>query len=200
MSLSGSHQFFAQLKGKATTFLLEGRQANLAFAGTMAGVLSEGRTSSTVLDLDAFYSSNSDRIFSGLDSATVKSAVIRVPRPGSDVETELSNLFDAPQELVMIDSLNTLYHLISLEDGSSRGKKLTFSQASLSYLAMTTSKAVVLTMYRREGLYRAGTARPISNLSDATATVDLAGGGLKIKFTRGSAWPGGVFSFRTPSL
>jgi len=195
----GPQSFFGPLIGRTTTFLLEGRQANLAFASMMGGFLSLARSPSTILDFDAFYSSNSDRIFSSMDTATAKATTIRVPEPGSDIELELSNLFEAQQKVIIIDSLNSLYHLISLEDGSSRSRKLTFALAGLSYLARTGEKAVLLSMYRRERFYRSGTGRSISNLSDATASVELRDGELKVRSERGPAWPGGTFSSRIPS-
>jgi hypothetical protein len=202
MSLSGGEpqSFFGPLMGKTTTFMLEGRQANLAFARMMAGFLAQTRSPCAILDLDAFYSSNSDLILSSMDADTAASTIIRVPEPGSDVEIELATLFEAQHRVIIIDSLNSLYHLVSLEDGSSRGRKLTFALASLSYLARTNGKAVILSMYRREGLFRARSGRSISNLSDATALVDVRERELKIRSERGPAWPGGVFFSRIPSV
>jgi hypothetical protein len=201
MSLNGDdpRTFFGPLTGRTTTFLLEGRDANLAFAKVLARSLAQGRNTGAILDLDAFYSSNSDRIFSLMDPATARSTIVRVPDPGSEVEVELSGLFGVQQKVLVIDSLNTLYHLISLEDGSSRSRKLAFALASLSYFARTNEKAVVLSMYRREGFQRGGTGRSISGLSDATASVVVRDGVLEARSERGSLWPGGSFSSRIPS-
>ena len=198
MSLSG--QFFAPLVGKTATFLMGGRRDNLAFAGAVVGFLAQSGAPCAILDLDAFYSSNSHRIFATMDAATARSSTVLVPKPGSRVELDLSTLFDAPQGVIIIDSLNSLYHLVSGEDGSSRGEKISFTLASLSYLARTNAKAVILSMYKREGLYRAGTARPISALSDVTASVTLSDGEVRIKSERGPGWPGGGFSVRFPSV
>lgn len=202
MSLSGDEPrlFFAPLTGKTTTFILEGRQANLGFVGTVMYLLSRACNSCIILDLDAFYSSNSDRLLSFMDAATAKSVIIRIPEPGSNIESQLSRLFETPQEVIIIDSLNSLYHLISLEDGSSRSRKLTFALSSLSYLARTNDKTVILSMYRRERFFRAGTGRPISALSDSTASVEVRDGILNIRTERGIAWPGGAFSSRILSV
>ncbi len=201
MSLSGGEpgSFFGPLTGKSTTFILDSRRANLSFASAMVGILAKARIPCAVLDLDAFYSSNSDRIFTSMDASTVSSTEIRVPQPGLDVEPEFSSLFEARQKVVIIDSLNSLYHLVSLEDGSSRSRKLSFALTSLSYMARTNGKAVVLSMYRREGLYRAGTGRSISALSEAAVAVAIRGESLDMTVERGSVWPGGVFSIRIPS-
>jgi len=200
MSLSGDdHEaFFGPLKGKTATFVLEGRRPNQAFAGMVTRFLAQSRSPCEILDLDAFYSSNSDWLFSSTDPDAARLTRIMVPEPGSEVESELSKLFESQQKVIIIDSLNSLHHLFSLEGGSSRSRKLTFALASLSYLARTNSSAVILSMYRREGLLRGGSARSISALSDVTARVYESEGELKIKIERGQAWPGGEFSNRIP--
>ena len=200
MSLSGGPGFFFNpLTGKTTTFILDGRQANLSFAQSVVELLARARGPCAILDLDAFYSSNSDRIFPPMDASTAGSTEIRVPPPGTEVEGEFSRLFEAQQKVVIVDSLNSLYHLVSLADGSSRSRKLSFALASLSYLARTNGKAVVLSMYRREGFDRAGTGRSISSLSEAAVAVAVRGEKLDMTVERGAVWPGGVFSIRTPS-
>ncbi len=198
MSFSGwlAKSFFSPLAGKTATFLLDGRQANIEFARAVVGFLAGDDCA--ILDLDAFYSSNADLILASLTAASASSTVIRVPEPGSDIDGELSRLFGARQKVIIIDSLNSLYHLLSQEDWSSRSRKLMFAVASLSYFARTNGKAVILTMYRREGFTRSGTGRSISGLSDLTAAVDVRGDELIVRSERGSAWPGGRFSMRSP--
>lgn len=199
MSFSGqqAQAFFGPLTGKTATFLLEGRQANLEFARAVMGFLSR-EAGCAILDLDAFYSSNSDSVLSPLTATAARSTTILVPEPGSDVEGELSRLFEVRQAVVIVDSLNSLYHLLSQEDGSARSRKLTFAVAALSYLAKTNDTAVILTMYRREGFARSGTVRSISGLSDVTATVDARDHELTVRSERGSIWPGGRFATRNP--
>ena len=189
--------FFGPLRGRTTTFLVEGRQENLVLARTMMALLSRG-TGCTILDLDAFYSSNANMVLSMLGGESARSTLVHVPQPGVEVEGELSRLFESSHDVIVVDSLNSLYHLVSQEDGTSGIRKLTFAVAGLSYLAKTNDKAVMLTMYRREGFGHSGTARSISNLSDSTAAVQERDGILAIRIERGTAWPGGLFSTRTP--
>jgi hypothetical protein len=198
MSFGGQQvqSFFGPLSGKTTTFLLDGRDTNLSFARTLLGLLARTGEPGTVLDLDAFYSSNADIIFPSLPRALAESTSIRVPEPGTDIEGEVASLFGSTQKLLIVDSLNSLYHLISLEDGSSRSRKLSFAIAGLSYLARTSGKVVVVTMYRREGFTRSGPGRSISALSDVTASVEARGDGLIFRVERGQAWPGGRYSTR----
>jgi len=194
-----AESFFAPLAGKTATFLLEDRQANLVFARTVIGLLGQTGDACAVVDLDAFYSSNSDLIFGALGHPAARATAIRIPEPGADIEGEFSAIFEAPQKVVIVDSLNSFYHLVSQEDGSSRSRKLTFAVASLSYFARANGKAVILTMYRREGFTHGGTGRSISSLSDMTASVGVRGTEMTVKGERGSGWPGGRLSIRIPS-
>jgi hypothetical protein len=200
MSFGGerAEAFYGPLMGRTATFLLEGREANLGFARMVVGTLAETGDSCSILDLDAFYSSNADTIFTSLPRASSESTIVRVPEPGADIEAEFAGLFESKQKVVLLDSLNSLYHLVSQEDGSSRSRKLTFAVASLSYLAKTNAKAVLLTMYRRQGFTRSGTGRSISTLSDVTASVDVRGHEVAVRLERGQAWPDGKYFTRIP--
>jgi hypothetical protein len=201
MSFSGEQTrlFFAPLWGRTTTFLIQDRQANLDFARTVLSLIAQGGDSFAVFDLDAFYSSNSDTIFKTLGRAAPEDTAVRVPEPGANIESEFSTLFETRQKIIVIDSLNSFFHLISQEDGSSRSRKLTFAVASLSYFAKTNGKAVVLIAYRREGYARGGTGRWISSLSDLTATVGIRGETILVSTESSQAWPGGKLSIRIPS-
>jgi len=198
-SVQQAQSFLAPLIGKTSTFLLEDRRANLDFARTITALLARNASASAIIDLDAFYSSNSDQVFSTTGILTTKETIIRVPEPGADIESEFSTVFETQRKVIIIDSLNSFYHLISLDDGSARNRKLTFAVASLSYFAETNSRAVILTMYRREGFARGGTGRSISALSDLTASVNTNGEKLTVRTERGPGWSVGTFSIRIPS-
>lgn len=189
--------FLGSLFGKTTTFLMEGRQANLGFARTVVEIVARESSSCAVLDLDALYSSNADSVFTW--DGLPEGSTVRVPPPGADIEAELSEIFRAPQRVVIIDSLNTLYHLLSVEDGSSKNRRLAFAVASLSYFSKNNAKAVFLSMYKRERFGRAGSGRAISWLSDITTSVSLLGSELVLTVERGQAWSGGELSTRIPS-
>jgi hypothetical protein len=196
----GAHEaqlFFSPLRGRTATFLLEDRLANLDFARAVVGLLAQTPDTAEILDLDAFYASNADSIFRSFSSPTI--ATLRVPEPGADIEGEFASMFEGSQGVVIVDSLNSFYHLISQEDGSSRSRKLNFAIAVLGYLAKANAKAVILSMYRREGFARRGTGRSISSLSDITASVYTRSQELLIRGERGPSWEGGVFSTRIPS-
>jgi hypothetical protein len=196
MSLSVQHasSFFGPLRGKTSSFVVDGRQANVLFAEATTSSVALTGDGCAILDLDALYSSNSDRIFGGLPAAAAKSMVIHVPAPDASIEAELPRLFAADPRVLIIDSLNSLHHLLSSDDARSRSRKLAFAIASLSYLARTDKKAVLFTMYRRERPVRTGTGRSITDLTDLTVSVKANESGVSMKCERGSAWPGGRFS------
>jgi len=198
MSFSGdqARSFFAPLWGKAVTFVLDGREPNVKFCRTIMSLAGSSGEACAILDLDSLYSSNADIIFS--QSAGAGTSRILLPPPGSEIEMEFPKLFEAEQRIIMIDSLNSLYHLLSQEDTTSRSRKLAFAVESLSYLARTNGKVAVLTMYRREGFTRQGRSRSISGLSDMTADVEVRGYELTVRSERGRAWLGGRFSIRIP--
>lgn len=190
-----ANSFFGPLKGKTATFLVDSRQANLSFAKSITSLTAMTAGGCAIFDIDAFYSSNSDGILLALPASAIESTHVYVPEPGSRVETELPRLFRAESEVFIVDSLNTLYHLFSSSGVSSRGRKLAFAVTSLSYLARTSGKAVLFTMYRREKTTRTGGGRSISDLSDTTVYVEVTGSELLMKCIRGTVWPEGRFSF-----
>jgi hypothetical protein len=184
------------LFGKTVTLLVSGREANLAFARAAMALITRSK-SCAVLDLDAFYASNADVILGSLPAESIRSTAFTILDPQSNVERELPRILSSRAEVVIMDSFNTLYHLLSYGDGSARGRKLSFAVASMSYLARTNRKVIILTMYRRVGFWRQG-ARPIWSLSDVTAAVKMHGSGITISCERGKAWPEGSFSIRNP--
>lgn len=193
-SAQRSHSFIGPLLGQTTTLVVDGRRTNLAFARSALFHLAREQRSCVVLDIDALYSSNSDFIFAPLTDAQAQGTTIVIPEPDADVENAILAVFGSGSEkTIIIDSLNTLFHLLSTGGRSSRGRKLSFVMACLSYMAKVEKKAVLLTMYQREKASQFGRSRNISDLSDLTISTSLTDAVLSLKCERGFAWPGGVF-------
>lgn len=199
MSLSEDQapSFLGPLEGKTATFLLGGRDANLGFARTVMHALATARLPCVILDLDAFYSTNADLIFRKLPG-DLTSFEPRVPAPGVDIEAEFSSMFRAEPRAIVVDSLNSLYHLLSQEDGRSSGRKILFALEALSQFARANTKPVILSMYKREGLAKQARGRSIATLTDVTASAESDGYRLRILTEKGTAWPGGSASIRIP--
>ncbi len=179
------------LRGKTSTFLVDNRQANLALARIF---LRETDAPCAVLDLDALYSSCADSIMKNIPEARLRSVQINVPEPGADIEPHLAALFADESGLVIVDSMNSLNHILSVGNRSSRSRKLAFIVSGLSYLARSSGRAVVFTMYRRERTLRSGGGISSADLSDVTISVGQRGDEVELRCERGSAWPRRVLS------
>jgi hypothetical protein len=191
--------FLRPLERKTITFMFDDRGTNIAFACALASILARSRATCEVFDLDALYASNADRIFGKLPSEATSRIKLRVPEPGADIEAEFSHLFTSDCSHIIVDSLNSFYHLVSFEDGVYRGRKLSFAVAGLAYAAATRGGTAIMSMYRREGPPRTGTGASISGLADVTVGVRMVGRDLLLKTERGIAWSGGSYSIRIPS-
>lgn len=191
--------FINPLSGHTTTFLVKERQTNLTFTRNVLSVLVWKRCPCAILDIDALYSSNSDYVFGLLSEEETRSIEIVVPRPGSDTTAEIADLLGSnPDRALIIDSLNSLYHLLSTNGRSSKNRNLAFVLALLSFIARTERKAVFLTMYQREKSVNLRRERPISHLSDFTVVVSAEKGALSLKCERGLVWPGGALVIPNP--
>ena len=191
--------FINPLSGYTTTFLVKERWTNLTFARSVLATLIWKRRPCTILDIDALYSSNSDYVFGLLSEEETRSIEIVVPRPGSDTMAEIADLLgSSPDRALIIDSLNSLYHLLSTNGHSSKNRNLAFVLALLSFVARTEKKAVFFTMYQRDKSINLRREKPISHLSDFTVVVSAKKGALSLKCERGSVWPGGALVIPNP--
>ena len=200
MSLSAqqAQAFLRPLQGKVVTFLVSSRDANLSLIRGISLIGAAVAHDCTILDVDAFYSSHSDEILSGLPQSIVKQTSIYVPEPGSNIENEILALLKSSSKLFVIESLNTLYHLFGSSGASSRSRRLSFILFTLSYLAKTSDRIGFLIMYEQERLARFSGKKTISNFADITISVEVIGSKLLMECVRGLTWPDGKFDFTFP--
>ncbi len=197
-SAQQSRSFVGPLLGHTATFMVDDRRTNLAFARSALFHLTRERHPCVILDIDALYSSNSDFIFAPLSETQLRAIQVVVPEPDSDVEAVIPALLASDSERIIVDSLNSLFHLLTTGGRSSRSRKLSFMMALLSYLTKVQKTAVLFTMYRRERAPYFGRSKNISDLSDMTVSTSLTGAALALKCERGLGWVGGGFSLPTP--
>lgn len=190
--------FTEPLRGKAITFLVSDRQTNLSLMKCVTAAVTATARGCTILDIDAFFSANSDQILAGLPPNITKLVRISVPDPNSDTESEFSKVFRTDSEVIIIQSLNTLYHLFQSSGVGSRTRKVGFAIACLSYFAKTGGKVVSVIMYGRDKVMKIGGGGSISDFSDATILVESTPRGLSLKCERGVLWPAGEFYLRLP--
>jgi len=200
MSLNAkqAHSFLGPLHGKVITFLVSNRDANLSLVRGISSLSAAVAYNCTILDVDAFYSSHSDEIFSGLPQSVVKKTHIYVPEPGSSIEAEILLLLRSNSNFFVIESLNTLYHLFESSGASSKSRRLSFILFTLSYLAKTNNKMGFLIMYDQERLTRSSRNRSISDFADITLSVQVIGSKLMMECLRGLTWPSGRFALTFP--
>ncbi len=174
------------LAGMTTTFLVEGRPANAALARALMSACAKSGAGCRVLDLDAFYSSNAGLVFGGLPGKALESVLLDVPEPGEGIAAHVSALFEEGPGLLVIDSMNTLHHMLSLN-----GRSLSFVVAALSTFSRANGVATVIAMYRRERPVGEGRTGSIAELTDNEVHARVAGGLLILECARGEAWAGG---------
>jgi len=196
MSLSDrrSRLFLEPLEGRTTAFRVEDRPSNLRFAAAITRILASAGVGCRLLDLDAFYSSNLDILTAGVPRERLAGFDITVPEPGSDMDTSLAALFlggdDRP---LLIDSVNSLYQLLSAHNPRAANRKFTFFVSALSNWSKANNKPVVATVYDRRPATRRRASRSLADAFDNSIAFSAKHDGLAFKCERGSAWRGGGF-------
>jgi hypothetical protein len=176
---------FDLLLGHTVTFTVDERNTNLAHARCVMRYLARRKLSCTVLDADAFYASNLQYIIGSMPDESSRRIELLVPDLGSDLQAEFGQLFGIGSHAVtIIDSLNSVFHLLPAEGHGSRNRNLAFVMSLLSYLARTDRRTVFLTAYRRNPRFEG--RNPISALSDQSITVSLVDGKVDFRGKLGS--------------
>ncbi len=146
-----------------------------------------------LLDLDAFYSSNLNSIAMGVSSHGMESFKITIPEPGSDIESTLADLFqDSQGRTLIIDSINSLYQLLSSLNPKSSSRKFAFLISALSVWARDNRKAIIASIYERRAVPRAKTSRSLADAFDSSVSVSREARGMALRCDRGSAWRNGA--------
>lgn len=188
---AGEPSLLDRLIGKTCTLVVESRRTNLALARFLVSGASSG---CFVLDLDGLYSSNAERLLQGIPQSLLENVRIMLPEPGSNVESDLSTVIGSSAKLVIIDSLNTLNHLLSVGGRSARGRKLTFFMEAIAVFARLNQTAVIFTMYARERTTSLPSGRALNTVSDAEVTAQTKEGKVRLICERGNLWKPGLLT------
>ena len=196
MSISGQNSgpFLGPLGGKTTVFRLIDRQSNLKFARAILGVLAKDGRGCSLLDLDAFYSSNLDTIAADLAPSALERIDIVIPEPSAEPDGVLAAIFrrghDRP---LLIDSANTLFQLLGVGNPGSASRKFTFFISALSHWASSNGNPVMASIYDRRPAFRRRAPRSVADAFDNTVSLSTKAGGIAFRCERGGAWQGGLF-------
>ncbi len=186
--------FLEPLEGKTTAFLLGDRPSNRILSRSILTLLSASRRACTILDLDAFYSSNLETISKHLSSTAMDNLQIIVPEVSVSIEQTLSGLLAVdPERPLIIDSANSLFHLLAWQNPKSSNRKFAFLIATLSAWARANRKPVLSSLYVREKVARVGTSRSLSDAFDIAVSTSKKRNGLALRCELGRAWRDGVF-------
>ena len=190
--------FLTPLRAKSTVFLLDNRATDLLFSRFLLSCLVRTRNEVLVADINAFYSSNAQRIAPGSDAPNIS---LTLPPPGFAVEPWLIDFLigAADAAVVVLDDLNTLYHLLSFDGSKRAGNRISFLMALTSFLARTRPQTIISKVYARNRPIqnsRRG-ARSLDRLGDLGVAVEYEASELTFACKNGSGWRGdGTFSVR----
>jgi hypothetical protein len=176
MSLDdGLARLLERMRGALCFFVIESRAVNADFAKTTLSALAGDGVRFTVVDTDAFYASGSELARGAAPRLT--SAQLLLPLPGEPAETVLSSFVDAAAVGgVLLDNVNTLFHMTA-EGSGSASRKVDLAMACASYLARTRGSIAACILYGRgKGPVRRSTS--MANMADVVYRVSRDGGML----------------------
>ena len=183
--------FLAPLKGSVAILLLHDARAKFALARFLFSCVSVLSLGTTILDSDAFYSTNMEE-FVDENRPAPKGEVLLLTERDFEV-TSLLPLLSSRRELLVIDDLNSLYSLAS--DGR-KSQQLTILLKFISYNARMNGSSVVATAYRTDldQKRRGANQRSLTALGDLLIDTDLRAGSIRLKASLKDYWPNGEYT------
>ena len=181
-----AYRFLTPLRGNLTILLMHDVQTRMKLSSFLLRCASLQSADTTILDADAFFCTNIDRLpEDGLSIA--RAELLLLPKQDFEVSSLLP-LLSSKRELLIIDGLNSLYSLAS--DGR-KSHQLTILMNMLSRNASSNKSWVVATAYRTEQSARQGgtNQRSLAGLGDLLVDADLRGGSLKLRAGFKGRWP-----------
>jgi hypothetical protein len=198
-SAQQARSLLSPLRGKVAVFSVPDRISNLALGQLLLSSLEISGKTCTILDIDAFYSSNSDLFARDISHGQTEDVWLYVPEVGASAEDLVLHLLNERRsDSVIVDNLNSFFNLFSFDDRNSASRKFTFLMDLLSYLAHSNDVSVLVTLYEREKPIRRRRARSFSGLGDLSLTVGHTKGRLTLQCDGCEGWPDGALSL--PSL
>lgn len=187
-------RFLAPIRGSLAILLLHDMQAKMDLSRFVLRCASLESLDTTVLDVDAFYCTNVDRLAEDAQSI-VEAEMLLLPENDFEVSSLLP-LLSSRRAMLIIDDLNSLY---SLATDVRKSHQLSIMMKLLSYNARMNGSWVIATAYRTE--LRAKEAR--TNQRSLTALGDLVvdamsrDGSLTLKGESNGRWQNDELEIRT---
>src|SRR2546428_13931747 len=141
--------FLTPLRSKSTVFLFDNRTTDRLFSRFLLSCLVRTRNEALVADINAFYSSNAQRI--APESDALQSISLSLPPPGFAVEPWLIDFLigAADAAVVVFGDPNTPYHLLSFDGAKRAGKRISFLMAPPPLFARTRVQTLISKGYAR---------------------------------------------------
>lgn len=197
-SLKQTNSFLAPLKRKTTALVVEDRETNLKLAQFLLSLASLLKWKVLVLDTDAFYTANITKIFEGLPENQRRGVSIRIPNDESGLDEWMVKSVFAEYNLLIVDDMNALHHLLDSLKKRSGSRTLHFIERILSYVARSENRTAILTSYKNivRSAPREKSRRSLSRQGDLVVSVALHDFFIRFKCDQGRAWTGNAFSVR----
>src|SRR2546428_12724399 len=191
--------FLTPLRSRSTVFLLNDRETDLLLTLFLLGFLERTRNEALVAAINPFSSSNAQRLAPG--SVGLQNISLSLPPPGFAVEPWIVDFLigAADPAVVILDDLNTLYHLLSFDGSKRAGNRISFLIALTSFLARTRPQTIISKVYARNRPIQNSRhgARSLDRLGDLGVAVEYEASELTFACKNGSGWRGdGTFSVR----
>ncbi len=190
--------FLHPLRSKSTIFILDSRETNLLFSRFLLDCLASTDSQVRVADIDAFYSSNAVRVAPILDSA-LENTFLSVPPTGFNVEFWVVNFLvhTTDPAVIILDGLNTLYHLLSMNGSKRTSNRIAFLMALTSFLANSRRQTIISKAYtRNRPIQSRRGVRSLDKLGDLGISVTSQAKELTFKCVKGKGWRDDTFSVR----
>jgi len=197
MSIPSKEQasrFLAPIRGSLAILLLHDIQAKMDLSRFVLRCASLESLATTVLDVDAFYCTNVDRLAEDAQSI-VDAEMLLLPE--NDFEaSSLLPLLSSRRAMLIIDDLNSLY---SLATDVRKSHQLSIMMKLLSYNARMNGSWVIATAYRTELRAKEARAnkRSLTALGDLVVDADSRGASLTLKGESNGGWPNDELEIRT---
>ncbi len=193
-----ANTFFAPLKRKTTTFVVEEREVNLHLAQFIIGLASALNWRVLVLDTDAFYAANIISVSEKQSDNQKRGVFIRIPTNDLRLEEWLVDSILTKYELLIVDDMNSLYHLFGSLGKNSGSRKLHFIGRTLSYFARSENRTVILNLYKNimDSTPVGESSRSLAKYADLVASVRVQDSFIRFRCNQGRAWSNNFFSAR----
>src|SRR5712691_3341525 len=194
--------FLTPLRSRSTVFLVDNRATDLLFSRFLLGCLVRTRNEALVADINAFYGSNARRV--APESDALQNISLSLPPPSFAVEPWIIDFLIGAVDaaVVILDDLNTLYHLLSFDGSKRAGNRMSFLMALTSFLARTRRQTIISKVDARNRPIqnsRRG-ARSLDRLGDLRVSVEYQANELTFTSKNGRGWRDGTFSVRVTYL